>query len=110
MSEGTYFKHYQRLMLLLWAVDDVDVTYFNGVEVGRTGSAPEDTKGHYETIRRYDVPAENIRWNAENVIAVRVFDGDGDGGGDDEARWRGRGLHVLTSSVRNPSTASRPLT
>ena len=79
-SEGAYFKQYQRLTLLLGAVDDVDVTYFNGVEVGRTGSAPEDTKGHYETIRRYDVPAEHIRWNAENVIAVRVFDSDGDGG------------------------------
>ena len=48
--------------------------------MGRTGSAPEDTKGHYETIRRYDVPAEHIRWNAENVIAVCVFDSDGDGG------------------------------
>lgn len=79
-SEGAYFKQYQRLTLLLGAVDDVDVTYFNGVEVGRTGSAPEDTKGHYETIRRYDVPAEHIRWNAENVIAVCVFDSDGDGG------------------------------
>ena len=40
-SEGAYFKHYQRLTLLLGAVDDVDVTCFNGVEVGRTGSAPE---------------------------------------------------------------------
>ena len=79
-SEGAYFKHYQRLTLLLGTVDDVDVTYFNGVEVGRTGSAPDDTKGHYETIRRYDVPAKHIRWDAENVIAVRVFDSDGDGG------------------------------
>lgn len=79
-SENAYFKQYQRLMLLLGAVDDVDVTYFNGVEVGRTGSVPNDTQGHYETVRRYEVPAELIQWDAENVIAVRVYDGDGDGG------------------------------
>ncbi|MEN9022244.1 MAG: acetylxylan esterase [Verrucomicrobiales bacterium] len=79
-SESAYFKQYQRLTLLLGAVDDVDVTYFNGVEVGRTGSVPDDTKGHYKTNRCYDVPAKHIRWDAENVIAVRVFDSDGDGG------------------------------
>ena len=79
-SEEAYFKQYQRLTLLLGAVDDVDVTYFNGMEVGRTGSAPDDTKGHHETIRRYEVPAKHIQWDAENVIAVRVFDSDGDGG------------------------------
>lgn len=79
-SESAYFEHFQRLTLFLGAVDDVDVTYFNGVEVGRTGSAPDDTKGHYKTIRRYEVPAKHIRWDAENVIAVRVFDSDGDGG------------------------------
>ena len=79
-SESAYFKQYQRLTLLLGAVDDVDVTYFNGVEVGRTGSVMDDTKGHYKTNRCYDVPAKHIRWDAENVIAVRVFDSDGDGG------------------------------
>ena len=79
-SEGAYFEHYQRLNLLLGAVDDVDVTYFNGVEVGRTGSTPGDTQGHSDTIRRYEVPAEHVRWDAENVIAVRVFDNGGDGG------------------------------
>ncbi len=79
-SEHPYFKHYQKLTLSLGAVDDVDVTYFNGVEVGRTGSVPDDVQGHYKTNRRYDVPAKHIRWDAENVIAVRVFDSDGDGG------------------------------
>ena len=79
-SEGAYFEHYRRLTLSLGAVDDVDVTYFNGVEVGRTGSSPDDTQGHNDTIRRYDVPAEHIRWDAENVIAVRVFDTGGEGG------------------------------
>ncbi len=79
-SEKAYFKEYQRLILSLGAVDDVDVTYFNGVEVGRTGSVPDDTKGHHDTPRRYDVPGQLVRWDAENVIAVRVFDSGGDGG------------------------------
>jgi len=79
-SEDPYFKHYQRLTLSLGAVDDVDVTYFNGVEVGRTGLAPDDTKGHGNKPRRYGVTEELVRWDAENVIAVRVFDKDGNGG------------------------------
>ncbi len=79
-SESAYFKEYKRLTLLLGAVDDVDVTYFNGVEVGRTGAVPNDTKGHHETVRRYEVPGKHIQWDTENVIAVRVFDSDGDGG------------------------------
>ena len=123
-SNGAYFEHYQKLTLVLGAVDDVDVTYFNGVEVGRTGSAPDDTQGHKETIRRYDVPAEHVRWDAENVIAVRVFDSGGDGGirkgtpalsapvwqefvAVDLGPGRGDGIHPagapmdLTASIRN---------
>ncbi len=79
-GKSAYFKYYQRLTLSLGVVDNVDVTYFNGEEVGRTGSAPDDIKGHDKTIRHYHVPAELIRWDAENVIAVRVFDDGGDGG------------------------------
>ncbi len=79
-SEDAYFEQYQRLTLLLGAVDDVDVTYFNGVEVGRTGAVPDDTAGHRETPRIYRVPGALVRWDAENVIAVRVFDDSGDGG------------------------------
>jgi cephalosporin-C deacetylase-like acetyl esterase len=80
LSEGAYFKHYQKLSLSFGAVDDVDVTYFNGVEVGRTGSVPDDVSGYWDKPRRYDVPAKVVRWGKENVIAVRVFDNNGDGG------------------------------
>ena len=79
-GKSAYFKYYQRLTLSLGVVDNVDVTYFNGKEVGRTGLVPDDTQGHDKTIRHYQVPAELIRWDAENVIAVRVFDDGGDGG------------------------------
>ena len=79
-NQGNYFKHYKRLNLSLGAIDDADVTYFNGIEIGRTGSFSNDNKSHYEKIRLYEVPAKNINWGAENVIAVRVFDSGGKGG------------------------------
>lgn len=80
LSEGDYVKQYEHLILSLGIVDDVDVTYFNGVEVGRTGSVPDDVSGHWAKPRRYNVPTKVVRWGKPNVIAVRVFDNDGEGG------------------------------
>ncbi|MCP4455253.1 MAG: acetylxylan esterase [Planctomycetes bacterium] len=80
MGKQAYVEHYQTVILSLGIVDDVDVTYFNGVKVGHTGSVPDDVSGHWRTFRRYEVPAKVVRWGRENVIAVRVFDNDGDGG------------------------------
>ena len=57
--------------LLLGAIDDDDITWVNGVEVGRTNG--------YNLPRSYDVPASALRAGA-NVIAVRVADGGGGGG------------------------------
>ncbi len=53
------------------AVDDQDITYVNGTEVGRTDS--------YAAARLYTVPATALR-PGRNVLAVRVTDGGGDGG------------------------------
>jgi len=61
------------LSLRLGGVDDGDVTYFNGKEVGRTkwdeGSKP----------RRYSVPASLVK-PGKAVVAVRVFNVHGRGG------------------------------
>lgn len=57
--------------LLLGAVDDGDITWMNGREVGRTPS--------YGVPRRYSLPRGALR-AGENVLAVRVADGGGDGG------------------------------
>ncbi|MFN4243762.1 MAG: sialate O-acetylesterase [Tepidisphaerales bacterium] len=62
--------------LTLGIIDDMDTTYVNGVEVGRTGS---DTPGFWMVRRRYAVPPERLRVGS-NVIAVRVFDQWGEGG------------------------------
>ncbi|MCB9898248.1 MAG: hypothetical protein H6825_09620 [Planctomycetes bacterium] len=62
------------LVLSLGPIDDRDVTFVDGVEVGSMlgGSA-------WETPRVYPVPAEATRDGAL-VIAVRVWDTGGDGG------------------------------
>lgn len=64
------------LTLNLTAIDDFDVTYFNGKRVGETGN---DTPNSYLVPRRYSVPGALVR-PGRNVIAVRVFDRAGEGG------------------------------
>ncbi len=59
------------LALSLGMIDDNEVTYFNGVEVG-------STNGHAKP-RHYVVPAEVAR-QGDAVIAVRVHDTGGPGG------------------------------
>lgn len=58
------------LVLELGALDDYDVTYFNGVEVGRTGA---ETPNSYVFPRVYRVPASLVR-TGRAVIALRIFD------------------------------------
>ena len=57
--------------LALGAIDDNEVTWVNGVEVGRTSG--------YNVPRRYDVPATALR-AGRNVLAIRVADYGGGGG------------------------------
>ena len=68
------------LSLSLGFIDDADMTYFNGVQVGATGSMPPDYKTAYYTRRFYRVPTSLVRGGQPNVIAVRVYDDNGPGG------------------------------
>ncbi|MDC6389411.1 ThuA domain-containing protein [Maribacter sp. PR1] len=56
----------------LGPVDDSDVTYINGIEVGSMAAS-------YKSMRRYDIPKGVLR-AGKNVIAVRVDDTGGEGG------------------------------
>jgi len=64
------------LTLGLGAIDDFDVTWFAGEEVGRTGA---ETPGYWTFPRSYAVPGRLVRSGAA-VVAVRVFDHAGEGG------------------------------
>ena len=68
------------LILRLARIDDSDVTYFNGQILGSTGGLPPDYESGYGDLRAYEVPMDRIGWNAQNTIAIRVYDGGGGGG------------------------------
>jgi sialate O-acetylesterase len=66
----------RELALSLGALDDFDVTYWNGEQIGATGA---ETPEYYAAPRHYTVPGRLVR-AGRNLIAVRVFDHYGSGG------------------------------
>ena len=75
----------QRLHLYLSSIDDVDETFLNGRKIGSMGQMPDDPRGYatrWNGLRDYyvDVASGLVHWDADNVIAVRVYDGSGGGG------------------------------
>lgn len=59
------------LTVSLGPVDDNDITWFNGDEIGRTEG--------WDKPRTYTIPGKLVK-AGENVLTVRVFDGSGGGG------------------------------
>lgn len=68
------------IALNLGRVDDVDEVYFNGQLIGYSGSFPPDYFTAYYAWRNYTIPENLIRYDKDNVIAVRVYDAELDGG------------------------------
>jgi hypothetical protein len=64
------------LKLQLGAVDDFDVTFWNGERVGGIGS---ENSSAWDTARDYIVPGRLVK-AGRNVIAVRIWDHFGGGG------------------------------
>ena len=86
------------LLFFLGKINNFDQTFLNGTLIGINGKAvaadtPADTAflkapmEHWNLERRYILSASDprIRWDRENVIAVRVFDQGGQGG-----MWSGK--------------------
>ena len=61
----------QNLQLNLGPINDEDVTWFNGIQIG-------STKGHTK-LRHYEIP-DSIVKVGRNVLSVRVFDYGNNGG------------------------------
>ncbi|RYX82682.1 9-O-acetylesterase [bacterium] len=59
------------LTITLGAIDDIDVSYWNGVQIGATNGADKQ--------RRYTIPGAQVKAGA-NLLAVRVTDTGGPGG------------------------------
>ncbi len=66
--------------LSLGKIFDADQVFFNGKLVGSSGSMPPADKLVVRGKRIYKVPANDIRWDKENLIAVRVFSNFRNGG------------------------------
>jgi hypothetical protein len=69
----------QRLLLMLGKVDDLDETYLNGERIGTTGgiNTPQgrsEMSDEYLKVRSYPIPSGLLRFDQENVLAVRVYD------------------------------------
>ncbi len=66
----------KELTLIIGGVDKQDITYFNGVEIGRTGADLDINT--WDTERRYIIPQSLVREGA-NTIAIRgysfIYDG-----------------------------------
>lgn len=68
------------LYLNLGYIDDVDEVYINGHKIGSTGTFPPDYNTAYNAERIYYIPEEVIAFDAQNLIAVKVYDSNGEGG------------------------------
>lgn len=83
-----YRKHFkvsskyknQTLNIHLGTIDDVDEVYINGNLVGFSGSFPPQYETAYNVWRSYPVPRSYLRYDKDNVIAVRVYDSEQAGG------------------------------
>lgn len=67
----------KELLLCLGAADKHDMTFFNGVEIGATGTGLEQQ--HWNVPREYTVPGKLVK-PGTNIIASRVFSFFADGG------------------------------
>ncbi|HJT24332.1 MAG TPA: glycoside hydrolase, partial [bacterium] len=68
------------LLVPLGKIDDADITYLNGKEIGHMGDFPPGKNTAWDQVRHYEIPARLIRFGKDNVISVRVYNGQGDAG------------------------------
>lgn len=69
-------------VLTLGTIDDMDEVYLNGVRIGSTshGKRVNDYYNVWEIERYYFLPDNLVHWGGDNLIAVRVWDGQSRGG------------------------------
>ncbi len=83
LKEKAHWKDSLRIDLA--KIDDADEVYLNGVLIGTKGSFPNQPAGYitaWNEERDYHISTTNpaIKWDMENVIAIKVYDGGGPGG------------------------------
>ncbi len=64
-------------------LDEGDVTFINGVQIGQTGMDPDTWKmesDQWDTYRSYEVSPEILNFGGKNYVAVLAHNNSGDGG------------------------------
>jgi cephalosporin-C deacetylase-like acetyl esterase len=74
------FKNYGKLNLKLGIIGDVNSVWLNGSLQGQTGVFPEPYSSEWRKQRQYTLPTDLLRWDEDNVLAVRVYNHEGQGG------------------------------
>jgi sialate O-acetylesterase len=69
----------KKLTLKLGAIDEIDVTYFNGVKVGGMGSLKDRISSYWQEPRNYTIPGHLVK-PGKNIITSMVIDVFGAGG------------------------------
>src|SRR5436309_1942811 len=67
----------RKLELVVEAIDDAREAYFGGQLVGRLGEFPPQYKSALGETQRFAVPAEAVKFGADNTVAIRVCNIEG---------------------------------
>ena len=83
LKEQAFWKDSLRINLA--KIDDADEVYLNGILIGKKGSFPNQPAGYitaWSEERDYHISTKHpaIKWDADNIIAVKIYDGGGLGG------------------------------
>jgi hypothetical protein len=63
----------RNLLLTNFQADDSDWTFFNGQLIGQTDN-------DWQKVRSYVIPYDAVKWGADNVIAIKGYQGTGGAG------------------------------
>jgi alpha-galactosidase len=83
IKEKSFWK--DSLCIDLGRIDDCDEVFLNGILINKSGQFPSEEGGYITTWnapQQIYVATTNpiIKWDEENVIAIKVYDGNGGGG------------------------------
>jgi len=88
--------------LIAGGIDDSDEVYFNGELIGSTAFPPKYKEGFWDQERNYKIPVKLVKYGADNVIAVRVYNYIREGG-----IWKGP-VRIIHKQKPRVSTSFRP--
>lgn len=91
------------LVLRPGPIDEVDVTWFNGVQVGASGNMRKRDTSFWNVPRAYRIPGHLVK-AGRNVVAIRVIDLLGEGG-----LWGGAPESMVLERADAPGQGSLPL-